>query len=87
MAFKMKGHTLPGPNQKKSPFNVACGGLCIALVAAGVSATTAVVNRAVSDKNRRKLEEAKAIQKEKQEGEDKSQQAMSEKIGSNTKLV
>jgi hypothetical protein len=76
--FKMKGHTLPGPNQKKSPMTEP-----VTLILAGVSAATAAAKTAAA----RKAAEKKKIAGEKAEATASAQEGISKDIGSKTKIT
>tara|TARA_R110002167_G_scaffold270164_1_gene476650 strand:+ start:168 stop:461 length:294 start_codon:yes stop_codon:yes gene_type:complete len=90
--YKMKGHSLPGPNQKKSPAKIlgiaalttamlvkaAVGGA----VSAGVGKSISAVNKAKASKKADKLD----AQNKAKEASAKSTEGMGD-IGSKTKLT
>jgi len=84
--FKMKGHTLPGPNQKKSPMHLDPITLS-ALIAGGVSAATAGVGGLAKSAAKEKAEK----KGKKDAARDKAQEgaaALGEtKMGGKTKLT
>jgi len=92
--YKMKGHTLPGPNQKKSPMKLdpltltalAIAAAKGAAMAAGGTAITKGVG-ALSNKAKNKKEEKAADLEAKKQGLADQQSAMSGEIGTKTKIV
>ena len=92
MGYKMKGHSLPGPNQKKSPTKLlgiaaltaamiakaAIGGA----VATGVSKGIGAISKAKASKKADKLD----AQNKAKEASGKSTEGMGD-IGSKTKLT
>tara|TARA_R110002074_G_scaffold255119_1_gene427596 strand:+ start:63 stop:311 length:249 start_codon:yes stop_codon:yes gene_type:complete len=57
--FKMKGHTLPGPNQKSSPAKIAP-----AIVAALIGLGTTLIGGMSKSANTKKVVEAKKLEQE-----------------------
>jgi hypothetical protein len=92
--FKMKGHTLPGPNQKVSPtkdFGLISGPLIAAGIAkaAAAAAASAAVSKGVGAISKAKAKKAGKIseaQGKAKEASAKSTEGMGD-IGSKTKLT
>tara|TARA_R110002096_G_scaffold158180_1_gene323486 strand:+ start:222 stop:515 length:294 start_codon:yes stop_codon:yes gene_type:complete len=93
--FKMKGHTLPGPNQKKSPardFGLISGPLTAMAIAkaAAVAAASAAASKGIGAiskaKADKKAEQAEAKGRRAQ-ASNKTTAATSGDIGTKTKLV
>tara|TARA_R110000824_G_scaffold210583_1_gene396482 strand:- start:302 stop:586 length:285 start_codon:yes stop_codon:yes gene_type:complete len=90
--FKMKGHTLPGPNQKKSPNKflgltaAAIAGIKAAMAGAAVSSAIGAGASAVSKSKANKRAEKKAASDREQQSLAKAGE-MGGEIGSKTKLV
>ena len=92
MAFKMKGHTLPGPNQKAAPAKLlGIVGLTAAMIAkaaigsavgAGVSKGIGAISKAKSNKKA----DIKESQAEANQASAKSTEDIGD-VGSKTKLV
>jgi len=81
--YKMKGHSLPGPNQKKSPMKepitLALIGLGTAALGAGTSSIQGAKNRKTANKNQKEQEAADA--------KSNAIAGISKKIGSSTKII
>jgi len=92
--YKMKGHTLPGPNQKKSPLKLDPLTLTALAIAAGKGADMAAGGTAIakgvgalSNKAKKKKEQKAKDQAATQQGLADQQSAMGGDIGSKTKIV
>ena len=86
--FKMKGHTLPGPNQKKSPANLIDFGLISGpLIAAAVSSAVGAGTKAISAAGQRKAAKKKKEQDERRIAAEETAAAMEQDIETKTKLV
>jgi len=92
--YKMKGHSLPGPNQKKSPardFGLISGPITAAAIAkaAAVAAASAAASKgigAISKAKAKKKADKLSSQNEAKEASAKSTEGMGD-IGSKTKLT
>jgi len=85
--YKMKGHTLPGIKQKKSPMKEPLSALAVGLITAGATSALSAGTSAIAAK-RAKKKEAKALAKaNEQDAKTTGIESMGKKMGSSTKLV
>ena len=86
--YKMKGHALPGPNQKKSPMKEPLSALAIGLLSsaagAAVSGGIGAISKSASNK---KAEKAQKEQAAADARENAAASIGKKKIGSSTKLI
>ena len=83
--FKMKGHTLPGPNQKKSPMKEPFS--TTGLIVSGVLTAAAAAKQA-ADAKRKKTEAKKAKASAEGQAATESQQAgISGEMGGSSKIT
>mgnify|MGYP003655581526 CR=1 FL=1 len=80
--FKMGGHTLPGPNQKKSPMKLA---ITTALIGAGVAAATTAANAKMAA-DRQKAARKAQLQKDAAEASRAGTEGMAKDMTS-TKII
>ena len=83
--YKMKGHALPGPNQKKSPMKLPITTAILASMAgAAVSGGIGALSKSASNK---KAEKAQKEQAAREASENAAASIGKKKIGSSTKLI
>jgi len=78
MAFKMKGHTLPGPNQKESPAKFFI--TVPMLIAAGVSAAVGSGVSAITGSVKKKRQKRLASEKKASEGITTASEGITESV-------
>ena len=84
--FKMKGHTLPGPNQKVSPMKEPFS-LTGALIGAGISAAIGAGTSAISASAKKKAAKKKGKEDEARVATKEVASSMEQDMGTKTKII
>ena len=82
--FKMKGHTLPGPNQKVSPMKEP---FTTALITAGIGAALSGGSAALQGAAKKKAAKKKAKEDKSREATQEVAGSMEQDMGSKTKIT